>query len=297
MENSNPIYSKKKAAGKQWAGLIFLILGIVLLIRSFGGFIPDWITSWPMILILIGVFTGSRHNYRNPGSIILICLGVLFLIGRIIPGIDLHDFVFPCIIIGLGLYLILGKTKFNKHFVHRGRMRNDVVWDKRVDVPKEEPIVAGSAIAEEEPLKDSANSSFSSASSSSSSSSEQQYYAGAADGGPEDYLDTVSIFGGIKKNIVSKNFKGGDIVTIMGGAEINLTQADIHGTIIIDITQVFGGTKLILPPQWKVSSDLAALFGGIEDKRPIVQVIHLADDKVVILRGTSIFGGIDIRSY
>ncbi|WP_407430483.1 LiaF transmembrane domain-containing protein [Arcticibacter sp.] len=291
MENSNPIYNKKKAAGKQWAGLIFLILGIVLLIRSFGGFIPDWITSWPMVLILIGVFTGSRHNYRNPGSIILICLGVLFLLGRIIPGIDLQDFVFPCIIIGLGLYLILGKTKFNKHFVNRGRMRNDVVWDKRVNVPKEEPVIVDGVTTEEEPSKDSGDSSFSSA-----SSSEQQYQAGIADG-PEDYLDTVSIFGGIKKNIVSKNFKGGDIVTIMGGAEINLTQADIHGTIIIDITQVFGGTKLILPPQWKVSSDLAALFGGIEDKRPIVQAIHLADDKVVILRGTSVFGGIDIRSY
>ncbi|MGV3706218.1 MAG: LiaF transmembrane domain-containing protein [Arcticibacter sp.] len=296
MENSNPIYNKKTAAGKQWAGLIFLLLGIVLLIRSFGGFIPDWITSWPMVLILIGVFTGSRHNYRNPGSIILISLGVLFLIGRVIPGIDLHDFVFPVIIIGLGLYLILGKTKFNKHFVHRGRMRNDVIWDKRVNVPEGEKVTADSATVEQEPLKDAADGNTFDTS---SASSEKQYYdyAGATAGGPEDYLDTVSIFGGIKKNIVSKDFKGGDIVTIMGGAEINLTQADIHGTIVIDITQVFGGTKLILPPQWKVSSDLAALFGGIEDKRPIVQAIHLADDKVVILRGTSVFGGIDIRSY
>lgn len=294
MENPNPIYNKKKAAGKQWAGLIFLLLGIVLLIRSFGGFIPDWITSWPMVLILIGVFTGSRHNYRNPGSIILISLGVLFLLGRVIPGIDLHDFVFPCIIIGLGLYLILGKTKFNKHFVHRGRMRNDVIWDKRVNVPEGETATAAGEAAEQEPLKETADGApFDT----SSASSEKHYYAGATTGGPEDYLDTVSIFGGIKKNIVSKNFKGGDIVTIMGGAEINLTQADIHGTIVIDITQVFGGTKLILPPQWKVSSDLAALFGGIEDKRPIVQAIHLADDKVVILRGTSVFGGIDIRSY
>lgn len=247
-----------------------------------------------MVLILIGVFTGSRHNYRNPGSIILISLGVLFLLGRVIPGIDLHDFVFPCIIIGLGLYLILGKTKFNKHFVHRGRMRNDVIWDKRVNVPEGETATAAGEAAEQEPLKETADGApFDT----SSASSEKHYYAGATTGGPEDYLDTVSIFGGIKKNIVSKNFKGGDIVTIMGGAEINLTQADIHGTIVIDITQVFGGTKLILPPQWKVSSDLAALFGGIEDKRPIVQAIHLADDKVVILRGTSVFGGIDIRSY
>lgn len=245
-----------------------------------------------MVLILIGVFTGSRHNYRNPGSIILISLGVLFLLGRIIPGIDLHDFVFPCIIIGLGLYLILGKAKFNKHFVNRGGLRRDVVWDKRVNVPEEPAINAdGTKAAEPAATPEGAGSSTSG-----SGSSEQQSFADTTVG-PEDYLDTVSIFGGIKKNIVSKNFKGGDIVTIMGGAEINLTQADIHGTIVIDITQVFGGTKLIVPPQWKVSSDLAALFGGIEDKRPIVQAIHLAEDKVIILRGTSVFGGIDIRSY
>ncbi len=46
----------------------------------------------------------------------------------------------------------------------------------------------------------------------------------------EDYIDATTVLGGIHKNIISKNFKGGDITIFMGGAEINLSQADIQGT-------------------------------------------------------------------
>jgi len=112
----------------------------------------------------------------------------------------------------------------------------------------------------------------------------------------EDVIDSTSIFGGIKKNIISKNFKGGDITNIMGGSEIDLTQADINGVATIDLTQVFGGTKLIVPANWQVKTHMAAIFGGVEDKR---SAQHAAIDptKVLILEGTSIFGGIEIRSY
>ncbi|MER3499069.1 MAG: hypothetical protein C4308_10770 [Chitinophagaceae bacterium] len=112
---------------------------------------------------------------------------------------------------------------------------------------------------------------------------------------PEDVVDSTSVFGGTKKNIVSKNFRGGDITNIFGGAELDLTQADIQGTAVLDLTQIFGGTKLIVPSHWRVKSEMAAIFGGIEDKR-IVQ--NPTDpNKVLLLSGTSIFGGIEIRTY
>jgi len=112
----------------------------------------------------------------------------------------------------------------------------------------------------------------------------------------EDIIDSTSIFGGIKKNIISKNFKGGDITNIMGGSEIDLTQADINGVATIDLTQVFGGTKLIVPSNWQVKTHMAAVFGGVEDKRS-AQHATLDPNKILILEGTSIFGGIEIRSY
>lgn len=114
----------------------------------------------------------------------------------------------------------------------------------------------------------------------------------------EDHLDSTVIFGGTKKNIISKDFKGGESVCVFGGSEINLMQADINGRIVIEVVQVFGGTKLVLPPHWKLQTEeVVSIFGGLDDKRPIVQNSSVDDSKVIILRGTCIFGGIDIKSY
>lgn len=112
----------------------------------------------------------------------------------------------------------------------------------------------------------------------------------------EQKWESVSIFGG-NKNIISKDFKGGEVVTIMGGTEINMAQADITGTVTLQLTQVFGGTKLIVPGNWKIeTSEMVSVFGGIDDKRhsPNTQI---DETKVLRIVGTSIFGGIDIRSY
>jgi predicted membrane protein len=111
----------------------------------------------------------------------------------------------------------------------------------------------------------------------------------------EDYIDSTTIFGGVHKRIVSKNFKGGDVTSIMGGTEINLSQADFTGVVVLDVTQVMGGTKLIVPPHWEIRSEISAIFAGFEDKRQQSTVTN--PDKILILRGTSIFGGIEIKNY
>ena len=112
----------------------------------------------------------------------------------------------------------------------------------------------------------------------------------------DDYIDSTSVFGGIKKVILSKDFKGGEVVSIMGGTEIDMTQADINGRVVLDVTQILGGTKLIIPAHWELKSELVSVFGGIEDKRAVL-ASNVNPEKVLILKGTSILGGIDIRSY
>jgi predicted membrane protein len=112
----------------------------------------------------------------------------------------------------------------------------------------------------------------------------------------EDYVDSTSIFGGAKKNIISKNFRGGDLVNIFGGTELDLTRADFTGTAEIEITTIFGGTKLIIPSNWTVRSEAVTLFGGLEDKRNMSTAID-NPAKTLILKGTVIFGGIELKSY
>jgi predicted membrane protein len=113
----------------------------------------------------------------------------------------------------------------------------------------------------------------------------------------EDFVDSTSIFGGAKKNIISKNFQGGDLVNIFGGTELDLTRADFNGTATIELTTIFGGTKLIVPSNWTIKSDAVTLFGGMEDKRNVQNLPENSPEKTLLLRGTVIFGGIEIKSF
>jgi predicted membrane protein len=110
-----------------------------------------------------------------------------------------------------------------------------------------------------------------------------------------DYINSSSIFGGTQKIIVSKNFKGGNVDCFMGGAEIDLSQADMQQPAALNTSMVFGGLKLVVPAHWNIQNEVNAIFGGIEDKRNIK--IMTESNKTLVLRGSAIFGGIEIKSY
>jgi hypothetical protein len=110
-------------------------------------------------------------------------------------------------------------------------------------------------------------------------------------------FETVTFFGSDKKQIISKDFKGGETICFFGGTELNLTQSDVNGYATVEVVQCFGGTKIIVPPHWKVQTDeLVCIFGALEDKRQVAGSV-VDPSKVLILKGTCIFGGIDLRSF
>ncbi len=119
---------------------------------------------------------------------------------------------------------------------------------------------------------------------------------GSSTNAADEYIDAMAAFGGVKKNIISKNFKGGEITCFMGGAELDLTQADIQGTVLLDITNVFGGTKLVIPANWSLRNEMVPVFGGVDEKRNVSTVMPDAN-KTLLLKGACVFGGIEIRSY
>ena len=65
--------------------------------------------------------------------------------------------------------------------------------------------------------------------------------------------------------------------------------------MVIDVTAVFGGAKLIVPAGWQIKHEVTAIFGGLDDKRLVPA--PLGSTKILIIRGVALFGGIDIRSY
>lgn len=232
-------------SGRMMGGLVIVAVGAVLLARQVGVDLPPWLFSWGMLLIVIGVYVGARHSFRDYGWLIPVFIGTVFLADKFVD-VHLMQYFWPLVVIFVGLVMILKP---------RGRNREQF-WRRW----------------------------------------EQQQGAGLQSS--EDVLDCVTIFGGVKKNIISKDFKGGEAVTCFGGTELNLMQADMNGKIVLELVQVFGGTKLIVPPHWRIQSEeLVSIFGGLNDKRPLPADTAVDSGKVLVLKGTCIFGGIDIKSF
>ncbi|MDB5263039.1 MAG: hypothetical protein JWQ14_2320 [Adhaeribacter sp.] len=283
--------SSRSNSGKVMAGFILISVGSILLLNRLDFFLfPGWLFSWPMILIVVGLFIGAKHQYRNPAWFILVAIGTVFLIERFYPVINASRYIWPILFIVFGIYMIFGRNR---------RPRYPALPNPDGFNPARPPFgpgnFTGTPASPDAPLTSTgpiAGAPF---------TGSYNNPAGAANNFnssafSSDYLSSTSVFGGVKKNIISKNFQGGEIITFLGGAEINLSQADIQGRVILDITQVLGGTKIIVPPHWDVISEVAAVFGGVEDKR-FLQSGVVDHNKALIIRGTSLLGGIDIRSY
>jgi predicted membrane protein len=239
-----------------WMGLFILGIGVVFLMKQSGVLFPDWLFSWPMILIAFGLLSALKHGFRPGGWIMMLLIGGIFLTDSMIPGRSIQHYAWPCLFIIIGLWIMFKPKTYGQGFRTRWRERH------------------GRRMARE-----------------------RNFFEGSAEQpDSNDFLDTTSILGGVKKIVLSKNFKGGDITNFMGGTEINLTQADIQSKVTIDTTNIFGGTKIIIPPTWDVQSDIVAIFGGVDDKR---QIIPQSSDpsKTIRLSGLCIFGGIEIRSF
>jgi predicted membrane protein len=256
--------------GKRIVGAAILLVGVALLVKQFDLLqFPSWLFSWPMILIVIGLASGVKHNFTKSGSFIMILIGSVFILEKMFPELNVGNVTWPIILIGIGIWFIFGKGFKN----NGGNGRNK--WRENFDLTYQPAAQSfdSQAPKNEEPV-----------------ANDTHRTTG------DEYLDSVSVFGGTKKNILSKSFKGGEIVTIMGGCEINFSHADINGTVVLDVTQIMGGTKIIIPPTWDVVTEMSAIFGGVEDKRSLVQVLP-DRSKVLLIKGTSIFAGIDIRNY
>jgi predicted membrane protein len=280
----NKRITRRAGSGRIWLPIGFVLVGTGLFLHQMNLGIPEWIFSWKIMLIAVGIFIGLSHSFRGPGWLIMILVGTFFLMDELIPGFDLHRFIWPAILVAVGIIMLIRPKKpyWMDEFGQRCNNREQERWRRRYGRRN----FPGTPGLPGEPTD--FNTGSSSGTTGGMGFNSKSFSS-------EDYIDATTVFGAIHKNILSKNFKGGDITIFMGGAEINLSQADIQGTAAIDITQIMGGTKIIVPPNWEVRSQLTSVFGNIEDKRQNISSTN--PEKVLIIDGSSVFGGIEIRNY
>jgi predicted membrane protein len=111
----------------------------------------------------------------------------------------------------------------------------------------------------------------------------------------EDFIDELAVFGGGNVRVASDNFRGGRITAIFGGSDIDLKNAKPAETCNIDLFILFGGSKLIVPEDWQVKSEVVSIFGGSTDKRVFPTVRN--NEKLLVIKGVVLFGGVEIKSY
>lgn len=251
---------KSHRRGKLMGGLLIVTIGSLFLARELGIEIPYWVFTWKMLLIGLGLTLAVKHKFMHPGWILLVAVGGAFLLTDIYPEMQIKPILWPSLLILFGLVIIFKPRRkaFGSHRRYCRKMR-------------------GHHFRHHHEYRD---------------------FYNREEPSNEDYIESTTIFGGVKKNILSKNFKGGEVTNVFGGSELNLSQADFEGTASLEITQVFGGTKLIVPPHWEIRSEMAvSVFGSVEDKRVLQSTVNTEPTKVLMLTGTTVFGGIDIRSF
>jgi hypothetical protein len=105
----------------------------------------------------------------------------------------------------------------------------------------------------------------------------------------------VAIFGGASRKGVWRVPATSTIVTVFGGAEIDLRDAILPGReITITAVSVFGGMSITVPPEMRVVDSGVAIFGGrdVSGHRPESES---ANSPVLRIRGACVFGGIGVK--
>ncbi|HVW14577.1 MAG TPA: DUF5668 domain-containing protein [Mucilaginibacter sp.] len=92
-------------------GIILFLVGAILLVDQLNlFFLPGWLFSWPMLLIVIGLYVGAKHNFSNLSWLVLVLLGIAFLVDDAIPGLLVSNFIWPAGLIILGVYIIMRRS-------------------------------------------------------------------------------------------------------------------------------------------------------------------------------------------
>ncbi|MFZ3215462.1 MAG: DUF5668 domain-containing protein [Candidatus Acidiferrales bacterium] len=116
-----------------------------------------------------------------------------------------------------------------------------------------------------------------------------------SDSGSE--FDHIAIFSGFKRRTTSKTFRGGKILTIFGGFQIDLRQAEIEGEYaMIEAIALMGGGEIKVPSTWSVSVEGIGFMGGYVDETDPIPPPAGAPQKRLVVKGAAIMGGVVVKN-
>lgn len=120
---------KKLFSKRTFLGIIIILIGCALLLNTLGYFDVNILkTYWPMLLILLGLFSLLDRSTRNAFALMFILLGVFYqlkILDLFFVGISLWELAFPTLIIMVGLWFVFPKRKLS---VNLNTLNNTVIF-------------------------------------------------------------------------------------------------------------------------------------------------------------------------
>lgn len=91
----------------------------------------------------------------------------------------------------------------------------------------------------------------------------------------------------------SRRFEGGDLAALAGVCVLDLRQAEIEGTAVIETFAMWGGVEILVPETWTVESRVVPFPGGFSDdtRPPAVDT-----GQRLLVKGYAVMGGIEVRN-
>ena len=241
METHETIKHLKAANRRKIAfGVIAIIFGVLWLLRNIGSLNPDfadYLFSWQVLLIAIGLIGLVGNKGQGVGWSILILIGGFFLLNDIYDfSIRFQQIFWPLLVIFIGITMVLNRT------IHRPGFRNykDV---SSTDILDNVAIFGGSDVKIDS----------------------QSFKGGEA----------TAIFGGSKIDLTGARLAPGiqiiELTNVFGG---NTLIIPANWNVKVEVTGILGGFKDLRPKRFdgikNTDSTLivkgVAIFGGGEIK-------------------------------
>lgn len=119
----------------------------------------------------------------------------------------------------------------------------------------------------------------------------------ASDPSNENSVNTISFLSGVEHKTHSQNLNGGSITSLLGGAEVDLSDAEMTGDYMeLHVLAFMGGIEIQVPLHWQVTSRVIPILGGASNDTKCLSDKLNMQKKTLIVKGIAVMGGISIKN-
>ncbi len=219
----------KLTEGRVIVAFGFILIGLLLLMPHFGF---DWSLDlwdfWPCLLILQGISVLGRSGGRRADGWLWVGFGVLFLGSTLgFYRMDI-DFIWPLLIIAIGLMLLF-------------RSKSGTSPSGTGD---------GTAVFPE--------------SGKDGRSAGSSGIRGVSD--TSDSPEILWILGGTHHRIESRRFRGAQVTSVLSNGKVDLTRAELEGEASLDVLSILGTVEILVPKGWEIVIRGTSLIGDLKNE-------------------------------